>query len=67
MGWNERPAVERAIEARWGLWVPIVLHWGWEAEDGWAELEELVAAIAGYASPWSDSIDEMASEKESDQ
>jgi hypothetical protein len=62
-----RPAVERAIEARWGLWVPIVLHWGWEAEDGWAELEELVAAIAGYASSWSDFIEEMESEKENDQ
>jgi hypothetical protein len=49
-----RPAVERAIEARWGLWVPIVLHWGWEAEDGWTELEELAHVLAGYAAPWSD-------------
>ena len=26
------PAVEHAIEACWGIWVPIVLHWGWEAD-----------------------------------
>ncbi len=51
-----RPAVERAIEARWGLWVPIVLHWGWEAEDGWTDLEELARLLAGYASPWPDFI-----------
>ncbi len=47
-----RPAVERAIEARWGLWVPIVLHWGWEAEEGWTDLEDLVRTLARYTSPW---------------
>jgi hypothetical protein len=52
-----RPAVERAIEARWGLWVPIVLHWGWEAEDGWTDLEHLARVLAGYASPWRDFLD----------
>ena len=52
-----RPAAERAIEDGWGLWVPIVLHWGWEAEDGWTELEKLVRALAGYAAPWGEFID----------
>ena len=49
-----RPAVEQAIEARWGLWVPIVLHWGWEAEDGWTDLETLARVLAPYAAPWED-------------
>ena len=26
------PAVERAIEQAAGLWVPVVLHWGWELQ-----------------------------------
>jgi hypothetical protein len=49
-----RPAVEHAIEAYWGLWVPIVLHWGWEAEAGWHDLERLVGMIAPYAANWRD-------------
>jgi hypothetical protein len=46
------PAVEHAIEARWGLWIPVVLHWGWEADAGWDELQRLVEALAPYATAW---------------
>jgi uncharacterized protein DUF2334 len=49
-----RPAVERAIDAQWGLWVPVVLHWGWEADAGWSELERLAEALAPCAEPWGD-------------
>lgn len=31
------PAVRRLIELRAALWLPIVLHWGWELESGWTE------------------------------
>jgi hypothetical protein len=48
------PAVEHAIEAGWGLWVPVVLHWGWEADAGWADLERLVSVLAPYAIAWAD-------------
>ncbi|HXE45816.1 MAG TPA: DUF2334 domain-containing protein [Conexibacter sp.] len=48
------PAAERAIAARTGLWTPIVLHWGWEADAGWRELEALCARIAPYAVRWQD-------------
>jgi hypothetical protein len=34
--------------------VPIVLHWGWEAQDGWRDLERLAGLIAPYAAPWDD-------------
>ncbi|HTC60466.1 MAG TPA: DUF2334 domain-containing protein [Solirubrobacteraceae bacterium] len=49
-------AVEHAIEAAWGLWVPIVLHWGWEADAGWTDLERLVGVLAPYAVVWEDFI-----------
>jgi peptidoglycan/xylan/chitin deacetylase (PgdA/CDA1 family) len=46
------PAAERAIERQTGLWTPLVLHWGWEADAGWRELEALCACIAPYAAEW---------------
>jgi peptidoglycan/xylan/chitin deacetylase (PgdA/CDA1 family) len=46
------PAAERAIARQTGLWTPLVLHWGWEAEAGWRELEQLCARIAPYAADW---------------
>jgi hypothetical protein len=48
------PAVERAIGRATGLWVPVVLHWGWEARADWRDLERLAARIAPYAAPWED-------------
>jgi hypothetical protein len=48
------PAVERAIERGDGLWLPVVLHWGWERDAGWEELERLAERIAPYAASWQD-------------
>jgi hypothetical protein len=48
------PAAERAIEGQTGLWTPLVLHWGWESDAGWRELETLCARIAPYAAEWTD-------------
>ncbi|HEY1688525.1 MAG TPA: DUF2334 domain-containing protein [Solirubrobacteraceae bacterium] len=48
------PAVRDAIERQTGLWVPIVLHWEWEARDQWRALERLVALIAGHVVHWRD-------------
>jgi hypothetical protein len=45
-------AVERLIDEQAGLWLPVVLHWGWEADDGWSELERLASRIAPYTSDW---------------
>jgi peptidoglycan/xylan/chitin deacetylase (PgdA/CDA1 family) len=49
-----RPAAERVIAQSTGLWTPIVLHWGWEAEAGWRELERLAEVIAPHAVSWPD-------------
>ena len=54
------PAVERAIVASTGGWIPIVLHWGWEADAGWRDLERLVRAIAPYAAAWEDLLTAVA-------
>ncbi len=51
------PALERHLDARTGLWTPIVLHWGWEATNGWRDLERLVARVAPYLSSWGDFAD----------
>jgi peptidoglycan/xylan/chitin deacetylase (PgdA/CDA1 family) len=53
-------AAQRAIERADGLWIPLVLHWGWEAQDGWGALERLAARIAPYASPWGDFLAAVA-------
>lgn len=47
-----RPAAERLLAERAALWIPVVLHWGWERDDGWAELERLAATLAGVARGW---------------
>jgi Uncharacterized protein conserved in bacteria (DUF2334) len=48
------PAVERAIAQRTGLWQPIAMHWGWEADAGWRGLETLAEVLAPYAARWED-------------
>lgn len=47
-------AAERAIAQQTGLWTPLVLHWGWEAEAGWEELRRLCERIAPCAVRWQD-------------
>jgi hypothetical protein len=48
------PAAQRLIERRMALWAPIALHWGWEADEDWAALERLLAAIAPHTTRWDD-------------
>jgi hypothetical protein len=48
------PAAQRLIDRRLGLWAPIVLHWGWEAEDDWAALDRLLDVIAPFSARWED-------------
>jgi Uncharacterized protein conserved in bacteria (DUF2334) len=47
-------AVERMVERGAGLWVPVVLHWGWEADRDFADLESLLERISPYAAHWED-------------
>ncbi len=52
--------VERMVERQVGLWVPAVLHWGWEAGNGFTDLQRLVDRIAPYAARWEDFHDAIA-------
>ena len=47
-------ALPQALEYGGGLWLAVVLHWGWEHDAGWRDLEELVREIAPYAARWED-------------
>jgi predicted deacetylase len=46
-------AVERLAARGASLWVPVALHWGWEADDGWGALARAAETLARFARPWS--------------
>jgi peptidoglycan/xylan/chitin deacetylase (PgdA/CDA1 family) len=46
------PAARALIERRLALWVPVVLHWGWEEDRGLADLRALAAVLAPHAAVW---------------
>ena len=50
------PAAQALIAARRALWVPIVLHWGWETDRG---LEDLRRARRDARRPYTASWDEF--------
>ncbi|MGH2864941.1 MAG: DUF2334 domain-containing protein [Solirubrobacteraceae bacterium] len=53
------PAAQRLIDRRAGLWTPIVLHWGWEADEDWVALRRLLALIAPYTERWEAFLGEL--------
>lgn len=54
-------ALPRALErARGPRLIPVVLHWGWEADRDWTELERLAELIASHTLPWSDFLAQVA-------
>jgi hypothetical protein len=61
------PAAGRIAESVPGLWVPVVLHWGWEAEAGWRELERLANMIAPYAVAWDEFLTAVARSRDGSQ
>jgi Uncharacterized protein conserved in bacteria (DUF2334) len=58
------PAARRAIELAAGIWVPIVLHWGWEMEDDWEQLKRLAELIAPYTASWEDFAEAIGRSRE---
>jgi len=51
------PVLDQQLAADTGLWTPVVLHWGWEAQRGWRDLELFAEMIAPYAVPWNTFLD----------
>ena len=45
-------AVDRSVAARPGVWIPVVLHWSWEADQGFGDLQRLARKLSGHARPW---------------
>lgn len=62
-----RPAAQRLIDRAAGLWTPIALHWGWEADDGWSELERLAELIAPYTARWEEFLAAVRASEDGDQ
>ena len=46
------PAAQQLIDQRCGLWIPVALHWGWEADADWHDLERLAQLIQPYTAHW---------------
>lgn len=55
------PALSRV--ARWsaGAWLPVVLHFGWEVDDGLEHLRGLAGALAGLAARWQSFLEAVES------
>jgi len=47
-------AAQALIDAQRALWVPVVLHWGWEADKGFDDLRRLAEAIGPYTATWAE-------------
>ncbi|MBJ7332322.1 MAG: DUF2334 domain-containing protein [Solirubrobacteraceae bacterium] len=47
-------AARAAIARQGGVWIPLTLHWGWEADEGFDGLRRLLEVIAPHAAPWED-------------
>jgi peptidoglycan/xylan/chitin deacetylase (PgdA/CDA1 family) len=48
------PGARRLIDERRALWVPVVLHWGPEADRGFEDLRRLAELLAPHAARWDD-------------
>jgi hypothetical protein len=57
------PAVEALIDAQVGTWIPVVLHSGWEADEGFTALRRLARRIAPYAASWDAFLAEVDSSR----
>lgn len=53
-------AADELIAMEFGLWSTITLHWGWESDDGWTDLQALVNRIAGTVAHWDELLGALA-------
>lgn len=54
-----RKGMRKFVDARAGLWIAIVVHWSWEADDQWTDLRALLDEISPYVAPWCEFLDEV--------
>jgi Uncharacterized protein conserved in bacteria (DUF2334) len=51
------PALDELIERRAAVYVPVVLHWGWELDDDFAELRRLAERAAPFTRSWDELLE----------
>jgi Uncharacterized protein conserved in bacteria (DUF2334) len=56
-----RQAFDPAPPDSAGAWLPVVLHFGWEVDDGLEHLRALAGTLAGRAAPWESFLDAVES------
>jgi hypothetical protein len=61
-----RAGVRSLIGGSGGLWIPLVIHWGWEADDEFRDLTRLVDEIAPFVAPWEAFLDEVTWSRNAD-
>jgi peptidoglycan/xylan/chitin deacetylase (PgdA/CDA1 family) len=57
------PAAQALLAQQRAQWAPITLHWGWELDDGWENLERLARALAPHAAPWEELLAPVRAER----
>ena len=57
------PAVEELIARELGTWIPVVLHLGWEVDDGLQALRRLAERLAPYAASWEQFLADAAASR----
>ncbi len=62
-----RPALEEVYGVSAGAWLPIVIHFGWEVDDGLEQLSRLANALRGSAVSWETFLQSAASSARDDQ
>jgi peptidoglycan/xylan/chitin deacetylase (PgdA/CDA1 family) len=55
------PALGRVTGWSAGAWLPLVLHFGWEVDDGLEHLRALAGALAGLAAGWESFLEAVES------
>jgi peptidoglycan/xylan/chitin deacetylase (PgdA/CDA1 family) len=56
-----RPALDQVAGGCAGSWLPTVLHFGWEVDDGLEHLRGLARSLAGSAASWDDFLEAVGS------
>jgi peptidoglycan/xylan/chitin deacetylase (PgdA/CDA1 family) len=54
-----RQALERLVARASPVWAPVTLHWEWESQDDFRQLDALLDALAPYVRPWSELLAEV--------
>jgi hypothetical protein len=55
--------IEQLVAEKVALWAPLTLHWGWEADDGFAGMRQLCRILTGRAAAWPEFLKAVAASR----